>query len=126
MDLILAFANVGSRSPRQRARCARTGRFVAWSKAAPLRAARHGQVVRVPVAPPAPPVVVAVANPLPRPLVALVALVVALVALVAPAVVGLALVAVAPLVGGVVVVVALSLVAGPRSRALSPARWRPP
>jgi hypothetical protein len=41
-------------------------------------------------------------------------------------VVGLVLVAVAPLVAGVVVVVALSLVAGPRSRALSPARWRPP
>jgi hypothetical protein len=59
--------------------------------------------------------VVAVANPLPSPLVALVALVV-----------GLVLVAVAPLVAGVVVVVALSLVAGPRSRALSPARWRPP
>jgi hypothetical protein len=115
MDLLLAFENVGSRSPRQRARCANTGRFVAWSKAAPLRAARHGQVVRVPVAPPAPPVVVAVANPLPSPLVALVALVV-----------GLVLVAVAPLVAGVVVVVALSLVAGPRSRALSPARWRPP
>jgi hypothetical protein len=126
MDLLLAFENVGSRSPRQRARCANTGRFVAWAKAAPLRAARHGQVIRVPVAPPAPPVVVAVANPLPRPLVALVALVVGLVSLVAPAVVGLVLVAVAPLVAGVVVVVALSLVAGPRSRALSPARWRPP
>jgi hypothetical protein len=52
--------------------------------------------------------------------------VVGLVSLVAPAVVGLVLVAVAPLVAGVVVVVALSLVAGPRSRALSPARWRPP
>jgi len=48
MNLILAFAALDAGSSRQRARCAKTGRFVAWSKAAPLRRAVAGQVVFVP------------------------------------------------------------------------------
>ena len=51
MNLILAFAALDAGSPRQRARCAKTGRFVAWSKAAPLRRAVAGQVLFVPQAP---------------------------------------------------------------------------
>ena len=51
MNLILAFAALDAGSSRQRARCAKTGRFVAWSKAAPLRRAVAGQVVFVPQAP---------------------------------------------------------------------------
>jgi len=48
MNLILAFAALDAGSSRQRARCAKTGRFVAWSKAAPLRRAVAGQVLFVP------------------------------------------------------------------------------
>ena len=51
MNLILAFVALDAGSSRQRARCAKTGRFVAWSKAAPLRRAVAGQVVFVPQAP---------------------------------------------------------------------------
>ena len=49
MDLLLAFVALPAGSPRQRARCAKTGRFVAWSKAAPLRRAAPGEVVHVPL-----------------------------------------------------------------------------
>ena len=52
MNLILAFAALDAGSSRQRARCAKTGRFVAWSKAAPLRRAVAGQVLFIPQAPP--------------------------------------------------------------------------
>ena len=51
MNLILAFAALDAGSSRQRARCAKTGRFVAWSKAAPLRRAVAGQGLFVPQAP---------------------------------------------------------------------------
>ena len=55
MNLILAFAALDAGSSRQRARCAKTGRFVAWSKAAPLRRAVAGQVLFVPQSPAAAP-----------------------------------------------------------------------
>jgi len=51
MELTLAFVALDAGSARQRARCVKTGRFVAWSKAAPLRRAAPGEVVHVPLSP---------------------------------------------------------------------------
>ena len=48
MTLTLAFRGLAADSPRQRARCAATGRFVAWVKAAALRVAGAPRVVVVP------------------------------------------------------------------------------
>ena len=48
MTLTLAFSGLAADSPRQRARCAATGRFVAWVKAAVLRVAGAPRVVVVP------------------------------------------------------------------------------
>ena len=64
MNLTLAFSGLAADSPRQRARCSVTGRFVAWVKAAALRVAGAPRVVVVPstvepAADAAPPVVVA-------------------------------------------------------------------
>ena len=67
MTALLAFTALPAASKLQRARCARTGRFVAWARAAALRlpgapavvALLPAQAVVVVVAPPAPVVVVA-------------------------------------------------------------------
>ena len=56
MEITLAFSNLKADAPRQRARCTRTGRFVAWVKAAALRVVGAPRVVVVPVNP-APPAV---------------------------------------------------------------------
>jgi phage-related minor tail protein len=48
MTLTLAFRGLAADSPRQRARCSVTGRFVAWVKAAALRVAGAPRVVVVP------------------------------------------------------------------------------
>ena len=48
MTLTLAFRGLAADSPRQRARCAVTGRFVAWVKAVALRVAGAPRVVVVP------------------------------------------------------------------------------
>jgi len=56
MQITLAFSNLKADAPRQRARCTRTGRFVAWVKAAALRVVGAPRVVVVPVNP-APPAV---------------------------------------------------------------------
>ena len=48
MTLTLAFPGLAADSPRQRARCSVTGRFVAWVKAAALRVAGAPRVVVVP------------------------------------------------------------------------------
>ena len=48
MSFSLAFSNLDAASPRQRARCARTGRFVAWSKVPKLRVAGAPRVVVIP------------------------------------------------------------------------------
>ena len=45
MTFSLAFADLDAAAPRQRARCAATGRFVAWSKVPQLRAAGAPRVV---------------------------------------------------------------------------------
>ena len=68
MTAVLAFSNLSAAAPRQRARCSRTGRFVAWSRAAALRSPAAPAVVVLTPAPvatvetPAP--VVAAASPL--------------------------------------------------------------
>ena len=49
MNLTLAFSGLAADSPRQRARCSATGRFVAWVKAAALRVAGAPPVVVAPV-----------------------------------------------------------------------------
>jgi len=65
MTLTLAFRGLAADSPRQRARCSVSGRFVAWVKAVALRVAGAPRVVVVPstvepvAADAAPPVVVA-------------------------------------------------------------------
>ena len=92
MNLILAFTALEAGSPRQRARCAKTGRFVAWSKAAPLRRAVAGQVVFIPQAPPIGVVAVAAVD--------------------APVVAPVATAVAAPVGGGVAVAVALVAAAG--------------
>ena len=48
MTLTLAFRGLAADSPRQRARCSVTGRFVAWVKAVALRVAGAPLVVVVP------------------------------------------------------------------------------
>ena len=66
MSFSLAFSDLDAASPRQRARCARTGRFVAWSRVPQLRVAGAPRVVVIP-----PPVVsddVAEVVPVPAPL----------------------------------------------------------
>ena len=90
MNLILAFAALDAGSSRQRARCAKTGRFVAWSKAAPLRRAVAGQVLFVPQTPLSPEVEVVEVE--------------------APQVGGVATAAAAPLGGGVAVAAAGAVV----------------
>lgn len=45
MTFSLAFADLDAAAPRQRARCAATGRFVAWSKVPQLRAAGAPRVI---------------------------------------------------------------------------------
>lgn len=48
MTFSLAFSNLEADAPRQRARCAVTGRFVAWSKVPQLRVAGAPRVVFIP------------------------------------------------------------------------------
>ena len=48
MSFSLAFSDLDAASPRQRARCARTGRFVAWSKVPQLRVPGAPRVVVIP------------------------------------------------------------------------------
>ena len=48
MSFCLAFHNLDADAPRQRARCARTGRFVAWSKVPELRVPGAPRVVVIP------------------------------------------------------------------------------
>jgi len=55
MEFSLAFAGLDAAAPRQRARCAVTGRFVAWSRVPQLRVPGAARVVVIP----APVVVVA-------------------------------------------------------------------
>ena len=60
MHAVLAFSNLSAAAPRQRARCVRTGRFVAWSRAAALRSPAAPAVV---VLTPTPVVVVEAPTP---------------------------------------------------------------
>ena len=48
MTFTLAFSNLDAAAPRQRARCAATGRFVAWSKVPQLRVPGAPRVVVIP------------------------------------------------------------------------------
>ena len=48
MTFSLAFSNLSADAPRQRARCAATGRFVAWSKVPQLRVPGAPRVVVIP------------------------------------------------------------------------------
>jgi hypothetical protein len=48
MTFSLAFSGLASDAPRQRARCAKTGRFVAWSKVPQLRVPGAPRVVVIP------------------------------------------------------------------------------
>ena len=48
MTFALAFSNLDAAAPRQRARCAATGRFVAWSKVPQLRVPGAPRVVVIP------------------------------------------------------------------------------
>ena len=48
MPFCLAFSDLDADAPRQRARCARTGRFVAWSKVPELRVLGAPRVVVMP------------------------------------------------------------------------------
>jgi hypothetical protein len=48
MTFSLAFSNLEADAPRQRARCAATGRFVAWSKVPQLRVPGAPRVVVIP------------------------------------------------------------------------------
>ena len=48
MEFSLAFAGLDAAAPRQRARCAVTGRFVAWSKVPQLRVPGAARVVVIP------------------------------------------------------------------------------
>ena len=48
MTFSLAFADLNADAPRQRARCAATGRFVAWAKVPQLRAVGAARVVVIP------------------------------------------------------------------------------
>ena len=48
MTFALAFSNLEADAPRQRARCAATGRFVAWSKVPQLRVPGAPRVVVIP------------------------------------------------------------------------------
>ena len=48
MEFSLAFAGLDAAAPRQRARCAVTGRFVAWSKVPQLRVPGAPRVVVIP------------------------------------------------------------------------------
>ena len=48
MSFSLAFSDLDADAPRQRARCARTGRFVAWSKVPQLRVPGAPRVVVIP------------------------------------------------------------------------------
>ena len=48
MTFSLAFSNLDAAAPRQRARCAATGRFVAWSKVPQLRVPGAPRVVVIP------------------------------------------------------------------------------
>ena len=63
MTFALAFSSLPANAPRQRVRCAATGRFVAWAKVPQLRAAGAARIVVIPsplvvvVADAAPPVV---------------------------------------------------------------------
>ena len=48
MTFALAFADLDAAAPRQRARCAATGRFVAWSKVPQLRVPGAPRIVVIP------------------------------------------------------------------------------
>ena len=48
MTFALAFSGLASDAPRQRARCAKTGRFVAWAKVPQLRVPGAPRVVVIP------------------------------------------------------------------------------
>lgn len=48
MTFSLAFSNLNADAPRQRVRCAATGRFVAWAKVPQLRAVGAARVVVIP------------------------------------------------------------------------------
>lgn len=48
MTFALAFADLDAAAPRQRARCAATGRFVAWSKVPQLRVPGAPRVIVIP------------------------------------------------------------------------------
>ena len=48
MTFVLAFSDLEAAAPRQRARCAATGRFVAWSKVPQLRVPGAPRVVVIP------------------------------------------------------------------------------
>ena len=48
MSFSLAFSDLDAAAPRQRARCARTGRFVAWSRVPQLRVAGAPRAVVIP------------------------------------------------------------------------------
>jgi len=48
MTFVLAFDDLTAAAPRQRARCAVTGRFVAWSKVPQLRVPGAARVVVIP------------------------------------------------------------------------------
>jgi hypothetical protein len=61
MTFALAFSSLPANAPRQRVRCAATGRFVAWAKVPQLRAAGAARVVVIA----APLVVVVVADAAP-------------------------------------------------------------
>lgn len=68
MKAVLAFSAIPAASKLQRARCTRTGRFVAWARAAALRLPAAPAVVPLLPAP----AVVVVATPSPRARVAVV------------------------------------------------------
>ena len=69
MKAVLAFSAIPAASKLQRARCTRTGRFVAWARAAALRLPAAPAVVPLL---PAPAVVVVACTPSPRARVAVV------------------------------------------------------
>ena len=60
MNAILAIDGLSATHPRQRARCAVTGRFIAWARVPTLRLATSKGVIGAPVSAPAVPAVPAV------------------------------------------------------------------